>query len=361
MLTGIKYSFLSSMRHKQQVSMSLLGTLVMATIFRFMLLPQIENVEQNVPIPVAVVGGENASFLQFLQQMPLVEISAMEMGEALEQLEREEVIGIFEMEPSLRLTLSHNGNRQRLLQRTADWYLQQSQVLEKMPIDYLEAARFQLEDAPSLLLFQDTEERLAGFLLTMMFMTLGIVPLTGSLQGLYKVEKITSKASGLTVRRLVSATEPSAVFIQEVIGSSLLQTVLSLVAAFYFTLVLNIGFGSYYALTGLLILAMNFFCIVSGMAIGLFVPGSLKVKEAFASLMGMFMGVQGMLSLQMQLPLLQRFDRFNPLLVFAEGNIALINSELDRYWYLIGVSLLATAVLALISLFAVRRKSHADL
>lgn len=207
------------------------------------------DLEKMDAIPVAVVGGENQSFLAFLTELDqsTLEISRLEEEEALEALKDGTVTGIYYAEEEPALTVSSSNLKSSILVSLVNGYREHTALLEKIAAEHplnmlrvLGSANGYAEMVEEVNLSGKSLDGNANYFYALMAMAC----LFGAFQGMAGAQGLRANLSSLAVRRSVSPVHRMKMIAAEVLSIFTVQFACVCIVLAYLALALRVPFGA---------------------------------------------------------------------------------------------------------------------
>ena len=366
MLNGIKYSMIRALRDKEFMFSSILVAVLMGTVMYFMTGSMMDEVnEGTLEINVAVVeiaGSEQSMFIDILQSIDMFELDFVNREEALYLLETGDVDGIFEVGSRPHLLVTESFFRQLILQTVADEYVMNGEIFTTIGNEnpqYLEAAMMSMVDQRAIM----AEMEIAEHVIDMMQMFMIMFVTTGALSGIFVgfERAIMVNNDGKTAsRRLVSSFGKINLLVADLLGAAFVIVLIAFAIWGYFTLVLGVALEVNLALAAVSFFLTGLFGLTFGAFFGLVAPGKRKAREQILN--GAYMGMImiGFFGAQMPVPMIQRINDFNPLMLLVDAIMALNLGSYDRYiGFMVTIGIL-TVVMFVATIIALRRNRHVD-
>jgi len=367
MLNGIKYSALRAIRDKEFVLSSLLIAILMGTVNFFMAdNVMTELTEGNINIPIAIVethGSEESFLADVLEATDMFEISFHNDVESIMyQLEDNTVAGIFEIGETPRLIVANNGWNQNLMLAIADEYVIRQTVMNQILTEnpqYFEYVMTAMLNEITLMAEMPISENQVNMLQFMTMMMIVMPALGGMFVGLERA-MLTNNDGEKASRRIISSMGKFKMLIADLIGSTIISMLLSVIAWAWFAFVLGVDLDLNLAWGALTLLIMALFSVTFGAIFGLLAPGGRKAREQI--LQGVYMGLFmiGFIGGQFHNDTIRLINQFNPISLSIDALMALSMGSYGRYITFMSIFAGVTIVCLILLNFAVRRNRHVD-
>ncbi|MCL2560356.1 MAG: ABC transporter permease [Turicibacter sp.] len=369
MFNNMKYSIKRALRDKEFMLSSILVAVAMGTVMFFMTDSMMDQVNDGTfYIPVAVVesnADEQTIFGNILAEIDMLELTFMDMDDALYALETGDISGIFEIgyadEPRLLVTENAMFSA-RILHSIIDEYVMNSQIFTDIAMNnpqYLESALMNIADQGAVTTQMDLTDSVIDVMQMFMIMFVTTSALAGIFVGFARAIEANNDQH-LGSRRLVSSFGKMKLLMTDLLGVTIVSVGIAFATWAYFALVLGVELQVNLWLAGLSFFLTSLFGVALGAFFGLVAPGTKKVREQI--LTGAYMGMimLGFMGSQFGNETVNRINEYNPLMVLVDAIMALNLGSYDRYigfMIILGVS---AVVMLIATIFALRRTRHVD-
>ena len=368
MLSTMKYSMLRALRDKELIFSSLLMAVLMGTVMHFMadgFMAQVNDGTFEV-LAAVVVTDENhpSTFVDILEELDMFVLDFVDMDEALYLLEQNEINGIFEIgsAPKPRMIVPASFFSQRVMQMVLDEYIMNNRIFTEIAMNnpqYLESAVMSLIDRDPILAEMAISENVIDIM--QMFMIMFVT--TGALSGVFvgfERAILLNNDDKIGSRRLVSSFGKMKLMLADLLGSAVVVVLIAAATWAYFALVLGVEMEVNLALAGLSFFVTGMFGLTFGAFFGFVAPGKRKMREQILNGAYMGMVVLGFFGAQINSPMINNINNFNPLMLLVDAIMALNIGSYERYvGFMITLSV-ATVLMLIVTIISLRRNRHVD-
>lgn len=372
---NFKYGLKVLLHVKELVFWNLIFPIALAS-FMYLAFGNIsETTEKMHKIPVAVVEEQDSKIMNFvLEQLSggddaLLTIQNVTEDEAEQLLEAESVKGIIYEGEDTRLRVKESGMDQTVLQMILQQYKQQETVIKDVMSEHpenLASLVAGISDSADVVKREGMGEGNQDNLVNYFYAIFAMVCLFASFCGCNMMGGMQPNVSAMGQRRAVSPVRKMTAVLAEFTACELFQMVVVSLLLVYMRFVLKIHLGNHYGAILLLLLVATSCGNMFGICIGCLSRIGLGVK------MGILVGVSLTLSMLSDLMVagirdgiehtVPIINDINPAALIVDSFYALnVYDTYERFAGNIIMLIVVTVILAVISIFLVRRNRYASL
>ncbi len=372
---NFKYGLKTLLRVKELVFWNLIFPIALAS-FMYLAFGNIsEATEKMHKIPVAVVQGQDSQVMELvLEQLSegeeaLLTVQKVTEDKAEQLLEEESVKGIIYEGENPRLRVKESGIDQTVLQMILQQYKQQETVIKDVIAqhpDRLAVLLSGISDSSHVIKREAMGEGNQDNLVNYFYAIFAMVCLFASFCSCNMIGGIQPNISAMGQRRAVSPVHKMTAVLAQYTACELFQMVVVLLLLVYMRAVLGIHLGSHYGAIVLLL----FVATSCGSMIGICI-GCISRIGAGAK-MGILVGISLFLSMLSDLMIagirsaiehtVPIINDINPASLIVDSFYALnVYDTYERFTGNLIMLLLITVILAVVSIFLVRRNRYASL
>lgn len=370
-----KYSLLSTLRNKHQITWLILFPIVLGIMFKAAFSGLYEKDISFSAIPAAVVATEEDEFFSEVIKAvsegddALLKVTYADKEEAERLLMDGEVKGVIYVGEKVSLTVGGKGMEETILKSFTDRYLTQERIIkdaiEKDPMKLPAIVETMSEELNTL-----REEPLTqgdpDIYISYFYNLLAMVAVCGSITGLSVVTQNQADQSALGARKGCSPTPKLVSTVAVLSGCCLVGTICMIISVSFVAFVLRINFGDRLPMVYLASALGGIMGTSMGFMIGSLVKGSYEKKNSICmtlSLVGC--GLSGLYVYNIRPFIAENapiVNKLNPAAVVCDSFYYLnIDEGYDRYISKLITMLIMTAVFTLVGFIFTRRKKYASL
>ena len=370
-----KYSLISTMRNKHQITWLILFPIVLGIMFKAAFSGLYEKDMTFTAIPTAVVmTQEDDIFKSVIEAVSegdgaLLEVTYSDKEEAEKLMLDGEVKGIIYCGEKISLTVSGKGMEETILKSFTDRYLTQEKIImdaiEKDPMKLPTIVETMSEELNTL-----KEEPLTqgdpDVYISYFYNLLAMVAVCGSITGLSVVTQNQADQSPLGARKGCSPTPKLISTVAVLSGCWLVGTICMMISVSFVAFVLRINFGDRLPLVYLSSALGGIMGTSMGFMLGSLVKGSYEKKNSIAMTVSLGgCGLSGLFVYNIRPFIAENVpivNKLNPAAVVCDSFYYLnIDEGYDRYISKLITMIAMTTIFTLIGFIFTRRKKYASL
>lgn len=387
-LHNLKYSLKTLFKNRMLIFWTYAFPLILGTFF-YLAFSNIENSEKFDIIDIAIVNNEQFSDNMVLKESfnvlgdsessdQLFNIKYVDLNEAMELLENDEISGYLLVEESPKVIVKTSGTSETILKYVTEEIMQNENVLTNIieakvngniidgnTYEYIQSIR---DDALKLLemktlTIRDVTSKKLSYTMIEFYTLIAMTALYGGIIGMTAINQNLANMSDNGKRIAVSPTNKIKIIFSSLLSSFIIQIIGLFLLFMYTIFVLKVDYGNNLPLIILLALVGSLAGLSLGMAVGTILKTNENVKIGIIisfTMLGSFLS--GMMGITMKyiidtnIPLV---NKLNPVNMITDGLYSLYYyNTYSRFYFNVISLLIFSLIMIILSVLALRRQKY---
>lgn len=387
-LHNLKYSLKTLFKNRMLIFWTYAFPLILGTFF-YLAFSNIENSEKFDIIDIAIVNNEQFSNNMALKESfnvlgdsessdQLFNIKYVDLNEAMELLENDEISGYLLVEESPKVIVKTSGTSETILKYVTEEIMQNENVLTNIieakvngniiddnTYEYIQSIR---DDALKLLemktlTIRDVTSKKLSYTMIEFYTLIAMTALYGGIIGMTAINQNLANMSDNGKRIAVSPTNKIKIIFSSLLSSFIIQIIGLFLLFMYTIFVLKVDYGNNLPLIILLALVGSLAGLSLGMAVGTILKTNENVKIGIIisfTMLGSFLS--GMMGITMKyiidtnIPLV---NKLNPVNMITDGLYSLYYyNTYSRFYFNVISLLIFSLIMIILSVLALRRQKY---